>query len=143
MKKRIFLLAIFLLYLTACGKEIVNVKEVSVNYWENGVKNQQDEVISDKNIINTFINAVDDAKKLDEDQIIKTKPLLSFSLVSKDGEKKGYHLWITSSGKGYIQNLYPSDGETFQLAKTSAKNLTKFIKTKKNIDVIQNDVDFE
>lgn len=143
MKKHIFLLSIFLLFLTACGTEIENAEEVSVNYWENGVKNQQDEVISNKDIVNTFINAVDDAKKLEVDKIIKTKPLLSFNLVSKDGEEKGYHLWITSSGNGYIQKLYPSEGETFELAKTSTENLTEFIITKKNVDVIPNDVEFE
>ncbi|KKK36078.1 hypothetical protein WQ57_21405 [Mesobacillus campisalis] len=141
MKKHFFLLAILILVLTACGTEIENVEEVSVNYWENGVGNQQDEVISNKNIVNTFVNAVNDAKKLDEDNIIKTKPLLSFNLVSKD-EEQGYHLWITSSGIGYIQNLYPSEGQTFELSKTSVENLTKFVDSRDNVDVI-NDVEFE
>lgn len=107
------------------------------------MKKQQDEVISNNDIVNTFTNVFIDTKKLDKDKIIKTKPLLSFNLLLKEGKEQGYHLWITSNGNGYIQNLYPSENGTFELTKTSVKNLTKFINTKENVDIIQGDVEFE
>ncbi|MCM3574727.1 hypothetical protein M3172_16135 [Mesobacillus subterraneus] len=131
-----------ILLLSACGKEIENVEEVNVNYWENGVRNQKDEVISDKSSVEIFTKAVSEAIELDKGKVITTKPLLSFHLVAKEGEQ-GYHLWITSNGNGYIQSLYPTNGDTFKLIKTSIASLTEFINSKENIDVIQNEIEFE
>lgn len=137
-----YTLFLVILFLSACGKEIENVEEVNVNYWENGVRNQKDEVISDKSLVEIFTNAANEAVELDNGKVIKTKPLLSFHLVGKDSEQ-GYHLWITSSGSGYIQSLYPSNGNTFVLTKTYIESLTEFINSKKNIAVIQNEIEFE
>ncbi|WP_059173361.1 hypothetical protein [Bacillus sp. FJAT-27445] len=137
----LFRIAIFLFI--NFGNEIDNVVEVDVNYWENGIKNQQIEVLLHKQDKHIFVNAVNDAKKLDEDRTIKTKPSLSIKILSFEGDYTDYHLWITSNGKGYMQALDSSDGGTYELTETSVKELTEFIKTKENVDVIQNDVEFE
>ncbi|WP_316569316.1 hypothetical protein [Neobacillus sp. YIM B06451] len=132
----IFLLAVF-------TSEVDNVVEVDVNYWENGVKNQQVEVLLHKEDKSVFVDAVHDAKKMDADKIIRTKPSLTINILSNEGDYTGYHLWITSNGKGYMESLDSSDGGTFELAKSSVQEMTEFIEAKKKVDVIQGDVEFE
>jgi hypothetical protein len=141
--KSVLFLFVFIFFITGCSKETENVEKIAINYWEEDMKNSQDEVISNKEIINTFTNAVNDAKELDEKKIIKTKPLLSFQMLLTKGEEKGYHLWITSSGEGYIQNLFPSENRTFKLTKSSVNNLTEFINDNENMEITISDVEFE
>ncbi|WP_053367850.1 hypothetical protein [Bacillus sp. FJAT-27245] len=123
--------------------EIDYVLEVDVNYWEDGEKNQQVDVLLHKEDMIVFVDAVHDAKKMKDDKIISTKPSLTINIMSREGDYQGYHLWITSNGKGYMQSLDSPDGGTFELSRSSVKELTEFIETKENVDVIPNDVEFE
>ncbi|RDU37153.1 hypothetical protein DRW41_10760 [Neobacillus piezotolerans] len=138
-----FLLRIVTFLFAVFTSGVDNVVEVDVNYWENGVKNQQVDVLLHKEDKRVFVDAVHDAKKMDEDKLIRTKPSLTINIMSKEGDYKGYELWITSDGKSYMESLDAADGGMFKLSKSSVKELTEFLETKGKADVIQNDVEFE
>jgi hypothetical protein len=129
--------------LTACGVESAHLEKIAIHYWENTKDSIQVEVKSNEDIVNIFTKAVNDSKELDKKLVIKTKPLLSFDMLFSDDKKQGYHLWITSNGDGYIQNLYPSERGTFELTDNSVTKLTDFLIEKENVEVIQGDVEFE
>jgi len=81
-----YTLFLVILFLSACGKEIENVEEVNVNYWENGVRNQKDEVISDKSLVEIFTNAANEAVELDNGKVINKQNSLE-QIYSKIGYK--------------------------------------------------------
>ena len=137
-----FLIVLFIL--TACGNEIENVKQINLSYWE-VTKEQQDTLINtdDKDNIDTFVNAVNNAEEQESEKIIITKPLLSFSLLFNEDEEKNYHLWITSNGEGYIQRLLPDGNATLKLDQTSVKKLTKFLNKQEDLKLINQAIEFE
>lgn len=142
-KSLMFLLALFVL--TACGNnDQENVKQIILSYWE-VTKEQQDTLIvpDDKDSINTFVNAINNAEEQDREKIIITKPLLSFSMLLNEGEEKNYHLWITSNGEGYIQRLLPDGNATFKLDQMSVKKLTKFLNKQEDVKLINQVIEFE
>lgn len=141
-KALMFLIVLFIL--TACGNEIENVKQINLSYWE-VTKEQQDTLINtdDKDNIDTFVNAVNNAEEQESEKIIITKPLLSFSLLFNEDEEKNYHLWITSNGEGYIQRLLPDGNATLKLDQTSVKKLTKFLNKQEDLKLINQAIEFE
>lgn len=141
-KALMFLIVLFIL--TACGNEIENVKQINLSYWE-VTKEQQDTLINtdDKDNIDTFVNAVNNAEEQESEKIIITKPLLSFSLLFNEDEEKNYHLWITSNGEGYIQRLLPDGNATLKLDQTSVKKLTKFLNKQEDVKLINQAIEFE
>ncbi|WP_409271567.1 hypothetical protein V1499_18725 [Neobacillus sp. SCS-31] len=136
-------LFIRLVHFLLAANQIDNVVEVDVNYWENGVKNQQVEVLLHKQDKNVFVDSINDARKMNDEKIIRTKPSLTINILSNEGDYEAYELWITSDGTGYMQTLDPSGGGTFELSKASVKELAEFLKTKGKEDVVQDDVEFE
>lgn len=137
-----FLIVLFIL--TACGNDIENVKQINLSYWE-VTKEQQDTLINtdDKDNIDTFVNAVNNAEEQESEKIIITKPLLSFSLLFNEDEEKNYHLWITSNGEGYIQRLLPDGNATLKLDQTSVKKLTKFLNKQEDVKLLKQAIEFE
>jgi len=123
------------------------VEQITLNYWdwENDGVMQQEETITTENkeILNTFTGAINNADELEEGKIITTKPLLSLSMVLNEDEEKNYHLWINAIGEGYIQQLHPDENKTFKLEKGNVENLTKFLSEKENVEIIDKSIEFE
>ncbi|WP_019415164.1 hypothetical protein [Paenisporosarcina sp. TG20] len=140
-------IALFLL--SGCGSEIQSetVEQITLNYWdwENGGVMQQEETITTKNkeILNTFTDAINNADELEEGKIITSKPLLSLSMVLNENEEKNYHLWINTNGEGYIQQLQPDENKTFKLDKGNVEILTMFLNEKENVEIIDRSIEFE
>jgi hypothetical protein len=141
-KKSYMLFITLLIFLTACGNKIENVEQITLNYWEVGGKKLPDEIITnkEKQILNIFINAVINAEELKEEKVIVTKPLLSFSMRLNDEEEKGYHLWLTPNGEGYIQQLHPDVNTTLKLDEESIADLINFVNQKQ---IIIHGIEFE
>lgn len=145
MKKSYLLFITLLIFLTACGNKIENVEQITLNYWEVDGKKHEDETITNKDeqILNTFINAVNNAEELEEEKVIATEPLLSFSMRLNDNEEKSYHLWISMNGEGYIQSLHPDVNRPSKLDKTSVADLTVFLSGKENVRITNEDIELE
>ncbi|WP_246939454.1 hypothetical protein [Bacillus pinisoli] len=142
--RRFYLLSFLVLFITACSSDVVeNVERVDLIYWETEEKKSEDELINQQDVVKIFVNTVNNAKKLNEQKIIKTKPLLSFSLGIKDDKSKKYHLWITEKGEGYIQRLLPDPNGTFKIDNNSVRELEAFFEEKGNVSFISGEIDFE
>ncbi len=61
----------------------------------------------------------------------------------EDEENRPYHLWVTDDGEGFLQNLQPLENQTFQLDKTAVKDLTEFLKSKEDVQILQGEIEFE
>jgi hypothetical protein len=134
-----------LIFLTACGNTIENVEQITLNYWEVNGKKQEDTTFTNKDeqILNIFINAVNNAEQIEEKKVIATEPILSFSMRLTDDEVKSYHLWINMNGEGYIQSLHPNVNRPSKIDKTSVADLTVFLSGKENVRITHEDIVFE
>ena len=142
-KSFVFLMVLFLL--SACGKEIENVKQITLYYWEVEEEEHQEVLFTNENedSINSFIDAINYAEELGKKRVITTKPLLSFLMILDKEEEKNYHLWITTNGEGYIQRLLPDKSATFKLDANSVKELSKLINEQGKVPLINQEIDFE
>lgn len=137
---------LMLLFCTACSPEVIKeAKGVSLNYWETeeSVSQPEEEYVDDNDDLAIFVNAVNTAEQLTEQKIIRTKPLLTMHFTMEDEENQPYHLWVTDEGEGFLQSLQPLENQTFQLEKTAAKDLTEFLKSKEDVQVLQGEIEFE
>ncbi|MCA1030923.1 hypothetical protein LCL95_07820 [Bacillus timonensis] len=142
--KKVYLLFFSIFLITACSSDkIKDVERVELFYWETKVEKAKNEFFDNENTVDMFVESVNNAEELDGKQIIKTKPLLSFSLGLKDDITKKYHLWITEDGEGYIQGLLPDSNGTFKLDNQSVATLIKFFKEKENVRLISGAIEFE
>lgn len=147
--RKISVIFIVLFLLSGCESEIQSetVEQITLNYWDwanDGVMYQEETITPEnKEIINTFTDAINNADELDEGKIITTKPLLSLSMGLAEDEEKNYHLWINDIGEGYIQQLQPDENKTFKLDMGNVENLTKFLKEKDNVEIIEKSIEFE
>lgn len=142
--KKLHLLFFSIFLITACSSnKIKDVERVDLFYWETEIAKAKNEFIDDENTVEMFIETVNNAKELDGQQIIKTKPLLSFALGLKDDTTKKYHLWITEDGEGYIQRLLPGSNGTFRLDNQSVAALINYFKEKENVGLISGAIEFE
>ena len=135
------------LLLTGCQNEIQpeTVEKISLIYWENNGAKQQEETITNDNmlILNTFTDAINNANELEKGKVITTMPILSFWLRLNENEEKIYHLWINTSGEGYIQHQLPDVNKTFKLDKGTVENLTIFLNEKENVKIIDDSIEIE
>jgi hypothetical protein len=145
MKISYLLFITLLIFLTACGNTIENVEQITLNYWEVNGKKQEDTTFTNKDeqILNIFINAVNNAEQIEEKKVIATEPILSFSMRLTDDEVKSYHLWINMNGEGYIQSLHPNVNRPSKIDKTSVADLTVFLSGKENVRITHEDIVFE
>jgi hypothetical protein len=145
MKISYLLFITLLIFLTACGNTIENVEQLTLNYWEVNGKKQEDTTFTNKDeqILNIFINAVNNAEQIEEKKVIATEPILSFSMRLTDDEVKSYHLWINMNGEGYIQSLHPNVNRPSKIDKTSVADLTVFLSGKENVRITHEDIVFE
>jgi hypothetical protein len=145
MKISYLLFITLLIFLTACGNTIENVEQITLNYWEVNGKKQEDTTFTNKDeqILNIFINAVNNAEQIEEKKVIATEPILSFSMRLTDDEVKSYHLWISMNGEGYIQSLHPNVNRPSKIDKTSVAELTVFLSGKENVRITHEDIVFE
>ncbi len=137
---------LMLLFCTACSPEVIEEAEgVSLDYWETeeSVAKSEEEYVDDNDDLAIFVNAVKTAEQLTEQKIIRTKPLLTMHFTMEDEENRPYHLWVTDDGEGFVQNLQPLENQTFQLEKTAIKDLTEFLKSKEDGQVLQGEIEFE
>lgn len=134
-----------LFLLSACGNEIESVKQITLYYWEVEGEEHQEVLFTNENedSINSFIDAINHAEELGKKRVITTKPLLSFLMILDKEEKKNYHLWITTNGEGYIQQLLPDKSATFKLDETSVKELSKLINEQEKVPLINQAIEFE
>lgn len=133
--------------LSGCASDIHSetVKQIKLNYWENGEVMQQNDTITTENkaVLNTFTDAINNADELEKGKIIMTKPLISLSMVLNENEEKNYHLWINTIGEGYIQQLHPDDNKTFKLDKGNIEDLTSYLNEKEKVELIDKSIEFE
>ncbi|MFC4323326.1 hypothetical protein [Litchfieldia salsa] len=144
MRKWYLLIFLVFFIITGCSSLDVNhVERIDLTYWENhsGVK-PEDEFIDNENTLKMFVETVNNAKELDG-QIIKTEPLLSFTLGLKDDKYKHYHFWINEHGEGYIQRLLPDKNGTFKIDEKSVVKLQNFFKGKEDVNLLSNKIEFE
>ncbi|MBM6616416.1 YobA family protein [Bacillus suaedaesalsae] len=142
--KKINLLFFLMLLINACSSiESNNVERVELNYWKSEGTKPKGEILQDKNKLQMFVNAVNNSEEIEKEKIIKTEPILSFSLDLREGESENYHLWITMNNEGYIQRLYPESNGTFKLDNKSVKELKSFIEEKENAYLIPSSIEFE
>jgi hypothetical protein len=138
MRKPYSLLLLTLLVLvTTCS--VINgeeVKEVQLNFW--GERDFEAEFIESEKGVQAFVEAVNTADKLPEDRVIKTEPVLKFTLLmqEKDGEKD-YHLWFTSEDEGYIQSLVPGNSATYRLDEKSVSGLREHVGAEVGVEKIE------
>lgn len=138
--------AMILLFCTACSPLIIEeAKGVSLNYWEteDSVEKPVEEYVDETDDLAIFVNAVKSAEELAEPKIITTKPLLTMHFTMEDEENRSYHLWVTEKGEGFLQSLKPLENQTLQLKETAVKDLTGFLKSKEDVQVLQGDIEFE
>ncbi|MBM7585654.1 hypothetical protein JOC86_002196 [Bacillus pakistanensis] len=129
-----FLLSILIIFtMGACSNaNQENVEEIKVNYWLNDEMQSETEFIQEDETISNFVNATNNAEKLDKQKVIKTPPLLTYTLVMQDDDTNEYHLWLTTDGKGYIQSLTNKDSLTYKLNEESVVDLTSEIENTKS-----------
>ena len=138
--KMLFLGVLILFLLVACGDVQEQVEQINLQYWDD----HKETVIyrTAKDTMDTFIQAVENAKKMEKQKIIKTEPLLSFYM-QKDDRVENYHLWINTDKEGFIQQLHPQRNETFRLDESAIEKLTSFLIEKENIELIEEQIEFE
>lgn len=131
--------------LTACGNKIEGGEKIDLSYWlEDRIMLENDTIIkNDTQTFATFIEAVNNAKELERNKIIITKPLITFAITLEKEEERKYNLWVNAQGEGYIQSLTPENSKTYQLDENSVNLLTIFINEKGIVKVINNKIEFE
>lgn len=137
---------LMLLFCTACSPMVIEkAKGVSLNYWETDESDAklEDEYLNEADVLAIFVKAVNTAEQLTEQKIIRTKPLLTMHFTMEDEEDWPYHLWVTDEGEGFLQSLQPLENQTFQLKKTAVKDLTEFLKSKEDVQILQGEIEFE
>lgn len=133
-------------FCTACSSNVIeDAENVRLDYWEREEMEEmpEEEYLDENSGLNIFVNAVNTAEELKKQNVITTKPLLSFELMMASEENRKYHLWITEEGEGYLQSLYPHKSLTFQMDTDSAEELKDFFAMKENVEVIQGKIEFE
>ncbi|NMH68175.1 hypothetical protein HF072_05220 [Bacillus sp. RO3] len=124
--KKYMLFIIFILTLSACSEiHVGEVKEIEVKKWIGKNVQADSEFIVKEETINHFVEATNGYEKLEKQNVIKTPPVLTYTIVLEDGEGRGYHLWLTKDGKGYIQSLIEEDSLTYRLKEESVAALKK------------------
>ncbi|MCZ8538000.1 hypothetical protein M9R32_12460 [Paenisporosarcina quisquiliarum] len=138
--KMLFLGVLILFLLVSCGDVQEQVEQINLQYWDD----HKETVIyrNDEDTMDTFIQAVENAKKMEKQKIIKTEPLLSFYM-QKDDRVENYHLWINTDKEGFIQQLHPQRNETFRLDESAIEKLASFLIEKENIELIEKQIEFE
>ena len=137
---------LIVIFCAACSLKLVGEAEtVRLDYWGREALEgmPKEEYVDDSNGLDTFVRAVDSAEELKDQKVITTKPLLSLEFIMESDENRNYHLWITDEGAGYFQSLAPHKNLTYQIDSESIEGLNEFFAMKENVDVLQEDIEFE
>ncbi|WP_456272533.1 hypothetical protein [Bacillus sp. AK031] len=137
MRKTYSLLLIALLLLLAACSDInaEEVNEVKLNYW--GDRDFEAEFIESEKGVQAFVEARNTAEELQEGRVIKTEPILFYTLMMEKQEDQEYHLWFTNEDEGYIQSLVAGNSVTYQLDEQSVNELKKFLGEEDGLEKIE------
>lgn len=102
-KKEIVSISYFHGVLTHClCKYRGSGEQINLNDWD---EKEDTEIFSkDEDSMETFIQAIDNATKMEKQNVIVTEPLLAFNMHMNDNRVKKYHLWITTDEKDTYNN---------------------------------------
>ncbi|PFG13486.1 hypothetical protein [Bacillus sp. es.036] len=139
----IILILILSISLSACStNELENVEKVEASFWIGNETQSEEVAFKEKEEVDVFVGATNNAKELDDQKVIKTPSVLTYDLIIAGSNNKGFHLWITEDGEGFIQSLLPEDSLTYQLEKGSVKDVTNILNKQVNLTLLPN-IEFE
>ncbi|WP_283153690.1 hypothetical protein [Guptibacillus hwajinpoensis] len=145
MKRNLLIMIILILSisLSACStNELENVEKVEASFWVGNEKQSEEVAFKEKEEVDVFVGATNNAKELDDQKVIKTPPILTYDLIIEGSNNKAFQLWITEDGKGFIQSLLPEDSLTYRLDEGSVKDLTNIFNKQENATLLTN-IEFE
>ncbi|BCB03963.1 hypothetical protein [Bacillus sp. KH172YL63] len=132
---------ISLLFIVACSPQ-EHVQEVKVKVWSGEKMQSETAFFKDENSIDQFVNLTKSAKKLDDSKIIKTPPMLTYTLIMEDDSDSEYHLWVTEEGEGYVQELIPNNSSTYELEDGAVRGILDILHEVKGTEPAAK-IDFE
>ena len=143
MKRNLLIMIILLISLSACStNELENVEKVKASFWNGNEKQSEEVAFKEKEEVDVFVAATNNAKELDDQKVIKTPPVLTYDLIIEGSNNKAFQLWITKDGEGFIQSLLPEDSLTYRLDEGSVKDVTNIINKQANVTLLSN-IQFE
>ncbi|TFD99469.1 hypothetical protein [Jeotgalibacillus salarius] len=141
MVKKLTLLLTLLLLSACASNNLENTTEVKVSFWKGEEPGSKKDIIQEEKDVDVFVSSTADAEELEPARVIKTAPLLQYSLV-QDEEVLDYHLWISENDEGYIQSLRPEESRTYQLDTSSIESLKNLLLENDN-EVLLDEISFE
>ncbi len=143
MKRNLLIMIILSISLSACStNELENVEKVEASFWIGNEKQSEEVAFKEKEEIDVFVGATNNAKELDDQKVIKTPPVLTYNLIIEGSNNKAFQLWITEDGEGFIQSLLPEDSLTYRLDEGSVKDVTNILNQQDNVTLLPN-IEFE
>ncbi len=143
MKRNLLIKIILLISLSACStNELENVEKVKASFWIGNEKQSEEVAFKEKDEVDVFVSATNNAKELDGQKVIKTPPVLTYDLIIEGSNNKAFQLWITKDGEGFIQSLLPEDSLTYRLDEGSVKDVTNILNKQDNVTLLPN-IEFE
>lgn len=143
MKRNLLIKIILLISLSACStNELENVEKVKASYWIGNEKQSEEVAFKEKDEVDVFVGATNNAKELNDQKVIKTPPLLTYDLIIEESNNKAFQLWITKDGEGFIQSLLPEDSLTYRLDESSVKDVTNILNKQENVTLLPS-IEFE
>ena len=143
MKRNLLIMIILSISLSACStNELENVEKVEASFWIGNEKQSEEVAFKEKDEVDVFVGATNNAKELDDQRVIKTPPVLTYDLIIEGSNNKAFQLWITEDGKGFIQSLLPEDSLTYRLDEGSVKDVTNILNKQANVTLLPK-IEFE
>lgn len=143
MKRNLLIMIILSISLSACStNELENVEKVEASFWIGNEKQSEEVAFKEKDEVDVFVGATNNAKELDDQKVIKTPPVLTYDLIIEGSNNKAFQLWITEDGKGFIQSLLPEDSLTYRLDEGSVKDVTNILNKQANVTLLPK-IEFE
>ncbi|MBF0705802.1 hypothetical protein IQ283_04220 [Alkalihalobacillus hwajinpoensis] len=143
MKRNLLIMIILSISLSACStNELQNVEKVEASFWIGNEKQSEEVAFKEKEEVDVFVGATNNAKELDDQKVIKTPPVLTYNLIIEGSNNKAFQLWITEDGEGFIQSLLPEDSLTYRLDEGSVKDVTNILNQQDNVTLLPN-IEFE
>ncbi|MGE6203017.1 hypothetical protein [Guptibacillus hwajinpoensis] len=143
MKRNLLIMIILSISLSACStNELENVEKVEASLWIGNEKQSEEVAFEEKEEVDVFVGATNNAKELDDQKVIKTPPVLTYDLIIEGSNNKAFQLWITEDGEGFIQSLLPEGSLTYRLDEDSVKDVTNILNKQDNVTLLPN-IEFE